>query len=377
MKTLPVNEIVCGDALAVLRTWPAESVHCVVTSPPYWGLRDYGVAGQLGLEADLRAYVRRMVAIFRQVRRVLRNDGTLWLNLGDCYTASGRGGDTGSSTLQGATDSQDESKRAKAGQRIGHRSSFRRDRAPRMDVPHKAAPALRQKNLCGIPWRVAFALQAAGWILRADIIWHKSNPMPESIKDRPTKAHEYLFLLAKSERYYYDNDAVKEPVSPNTHARISQDLERQIGSARAHAGGKTNGMMKAVVSPKALQAIRGIKNNASFENACCLRVATRNKRSVWKVSTLGYPGAHFATFPPKLIEPCIMAGAPAGGVVLDPFMGAGTTALVASRLGRAFVGIELKQEYIDLARDRLGLFGLAVQPETRNQKPGTVCHGVD
>lgn len=323
-------KILIGDVREQLRLLPADHFDCVVTSPPYFGLRDYGVAGQIGLEDTPAAFVEEMVAVFREVWRVLRDDGTLWLNLGDSYANDTKwGGQTSGkhvNALQGNTG-------------IGRRRSN---------------TGLKSKDMMGIPWRVAFALQADGWYLRRDIIWHKLNPMPESVRDRPSTAHEYLFLLSKNERYYYDAEAIVEPVSPNTHARLSQDVMSHVGSARANGGAKTNGNMKAVGrGPKTQAAGTGIKNNESFVAACSMPVTHRNKRSVWSLATEAFSEAHFATFPPSLVEPCILAGSPAGGTVLDPFGGAGTTGLVADRLQRHATLIELNPEYAALARRRI------------------------
>jgi len=360
--------ILTGDCRDVLRTLPDESVHCVVTSPPYWGLRDYGVTGQIGLETDYREFVAEMVAVFEDVRRVTRADGTLWLNLGDSYASQGGPGWQG-----------------KNGQRADRRFTAVRDTVGLRAVSRDVQCGLKPKDLCGIPWRVAFALQDAGWWLRQDIIWSKPNPMPESVTDRCTKAHEYLFLLAKSERYYFDQAAILEPCSPNTHARLSQDVQAQIGSERVP--GKTNGNMKAVArrgggnrthkgteayeagarehrtkagliafsekQRKLAEAGSGIKNNTSMDEALAIMPVERNKRSVWTVTTQPFNEAHFATFPPALIEPCILAGSPRGGVVLDPFGGAGTTGLVADRLGRDAILIELNPQYADMARRRI------------------------
>jgi DNA modification methylase len=311
-----------------------RSVSCVVTSPPYFGLRDYGVAGQIGLEQTPDAYVDSMVSVFREVWRVLRDDGTLWLNIGDSYAsawACNRRNVVGNGSLEnGKRDAR----------------------------PNRLVGGLKEKDLIGIPWMLAFALRADGWYLRTDIIWHKPNPMPESVTDRPTRDHEYLFLLSKSARYYYDQEATLEAVSPNTHARISQNVAAQIGSDRANAGGKTNGNMKAVVrggvNPKAAANAIGNKQNESFSAAVCLPVTKRNKRTVWTVTTRGFSDAHFATFPPALIEPCILAGSPMGGVVFDPFTGSGTTGEVAIRHGRNFVGTELNPDYCKMARKRIG-----------------------
>jgi len=298
--------IITGDCIEGMRTLPDASVHCCVTSPPYWGLRDYGHGEQIGLEQTPDAYVAKMVDVFREVRRVLRDDGTLWLNLGDSYSGSASTGGTGKETAY-----------------TGPRS-----------LPTKRADGLKPKDLVGIPWRVAFALQADGWYLRQDIIWHKPNPMPESVTDRCTKAHEYIFLMAKSARYYYDAEAIKEECTP--------DMQR-----RAAAGHTRGGNGKVDASRGDVDTLRG-------EHSKAIDVSNgRNRRSVWTVTTKPYSGAHFATFPPKLIEPCILAGCPEGGTVLDPFTGSGTTAVVALNNGRNFVGTELNPDYVKLAEDRI------------------------
>lgn len=309
--------------------------------------------GCLGLEPTPELFVEHMVAVFREVKRVLRSDGTLWLNMGDSYTDGGRGSDVGS-TLEGTRNNQEESRKT---------------------CIRETYKELKPKNLVGMPWRLAFALQADGWYLRSDIIWHKPNPMPESVTDRPTKAHEYIFLLSKSERYYYDQTAILEPVSANTHARLSQDVAAQIGSERANGGSRKDRPVKAV-SRKALPSGRensknyrpgdprfpgrkvaavgsGIKNNESFDDAMSLVVSERNKRTVWTIPTQSFSEAHFATFPEELIKPCILAGCPAGGTVLDPFFGSGTTGLVARANGCKCIGIELSAEYIKIAERRL------------------------
>jgi DNA modification methylase len=382
--------IIQGDCMDVLPTLEAGIANCCVTSPPYWGLRDYGIPGRawggdsgcqhewedaswrpsrwgkhdddkpgdkqqtnsgslghrgdlkqqstcgkcgawfgvLGLEPTPEQFVEHMVQVFREVRRVLRDDGTLWINLGDSYASAWPAPNT---------------RRNIIGQPMngGKRSA---DRPSKLD--------LKEKDLVGIPWMVAFALRADGWYLRSDIIWHKPNPMPESVTDRCTKAHEYIFMLSKSERYYWNQHAILEPVSENTHARLSQDVEKQVGSARANGGAKTNGNMKAV-GRKLAAAGSGTKNNESFNAACCLTVSERNKRSVWTVTTQPYKGAHFATFPKELIRPCILAGCPAGGTVLEPFLGSGTTAEVARKNGCHCVGIELNPDYHKLINKRL------------------------
>jgi len=264
MIDLTESAIFEGDALAVLQRLPSNSIQCAVTSPPYWGLRDYLIAEQIGLEPTLPQFLQRLRAIFEEVRRVLRDDGILWLNIGDGYTSGNRGW------------------------RAPDKKNPARAMAGRPDTPE----GLKPKDLQGIPWRLAFALQDDGWYLRADIVWNKPNAMPESVKDRPTRAHEYLFMFTKDERYYYDRCAIQEP----------------------------NG---------------------------------RNCRSVWNINTQAYSGAHFATFPPKLVEPCIKASTKPGDFVLDPFFGSGTVGVVARDLGRRYVGIELNPDYVALAAQRL------------------------
>jgi DNA modification methylase len=304
--------ILIGDSLQQLATIPDASVHCCVTSPPYFGLRDYGMDGQIGLEATPDAFVARLVEVFREVRRVLRDDGTLWLNLGDSYAAD-RG-----YQVQQAKGGPKHGEAQAAGGRSQRASDY----------------GLKPKDLIGIPWRVAFALQSDGWYLRQDIIWHKPNPMPESVTDRCTKAHEYIFMLSKSARYFYDAEAVKEP-AVSTDARKFTDggRDKQGGHGRRHAG--FNGRYADKI------ALEGAP-------------ATRNRRSVWTVATKPFKEAHFATFPPDLIEPCILAGCPVGGTVLDLFFGAGTTGLVAQNNGRKWIGIELNPEYAAIAKRRLG-----------------------
>ena len=260
--------IVEGDAVHALQRMPSNSVRCVVTSPPYWGLRDYGYDGQIGLEETLPQFINHLVAVFSEVKRVLKPDGTLWLNIGDGFTSGNR----------------------------GYRAPDKKNPARAMTVRPDTPEGLKPKDLIGIPWRLAFALQDDGWYLRSDIVWNKPNAMPESVKDRPTRSHEYLFMLTQSERYYYDSESVKE-----------------VG-----VNGKS-----------------------------------RNRRSVWNIKTQGFPGAHFATFPPALIEPCILASTKPGDYVLDPFFGSGTVGLSCADLERRYVGIELNSEYVSLAAERL------------------------
>ena len=269
--------ILHGDCLDQLKTLDDQSIHTCITSPPYWGLRDYGNDDQLGLESSPDEYINNMVVVFREVKRVLRDDGTLWLNLGDTY---GRGVKTN----------------------------------------------LPKKNLLGMPWRVALALQADGWILRQDIIWHKPNPMPESVRDRCTKAHEYIFLMAKQQKYYFDNDAIKEDAKYPNGPVAPEKIKKGVGMHGMHT---REGLSKLGARDK------------------------RNKRSVWKVTTKPFKEAHFATFPMDLIEPCVLAGSPVDGWVLDPFGGAGTTGLVADKHKRHAVLIEISKDYIEMAKKRM------------------------
>ena len=344
----------CGDALEVLGALPDESVHCCVTSPPYWGLRDYGVPGQLGLESTPAEYVEKMVAIFREVRRVLRDDGTLWLNLGDSY--HGSWGNSGSRPeLDGKTLNQ----RPKDAEYLPRGGWDERRERPASS--YKIA-GLKPKDLVGIPWRVAFALQADGWYLRQDIIWAKPNPMPESVTDRCTKSHEYLFLLAKSARYYFDADAIAEPTTcermrgsgPMVNSGTGRnDAESgTVGDYRKRTKGKHSTQDPQSAGHRMVESVaRARVEGADHDNPFG---ATRNKRSVWTVTTKACKEAHFATFPPALIEPCVLAGCPVGGTVLDPFIGSGTAGEVALLHSRKFVGIELNTTYFtDFACERV------------------------
>lgn len=270
-----------GDAYTVLQRFPAAICQSAVTSPPYWGLRDYDADGQIGSEQNLDDYIQKLVRVFRELRRVLKDDGTLWLNIGDCYTSGDR----------------------------TWRAPDKKNPARAMSYRAPTPDGLKPKDLIGVPWRVAFALQSDGWYLRSELIWHKPNVHPESVKDRPTRSHETIFLLSKNEDYYYDYKAITE----------------------AGANGE----------PK-------------------------NKRSVWMINTEPFKDAHFATFPPKLIEPCILAGSKVGDTVLDPFWGSGTTGLVASLYGRNSVGIEIKPQYIEMAQRRLSQYGILQEQKGRN-----------
>lgn len=307
--------VMTGDCIEQMRKLPPACVDTCVTSPPYFGLRDYQVDGQIGLEATPEAYVERLVEVFREVRRVLRDDGTLWLNLGDSYARNPAKG------------------QHKPGQSGGKNAYIYDVGGGR--ASSTASADLPDKNLLGIPWRVAFALQADGWYLRQDIIWSKPNPMPESVTDRCTKAHEYVFLLSKSARYYFDAEAIKEPASDNavTRARNNRADKGIVGPADLHGTGF------------------GQSGNGGWERKA---VETRNRRSVWTVTTKPFKGAHFATFPPDLIEPCILAGAPRDGCVLDPFGGSGTTAGVAVKHGRNAILCELNPDYVGMIPARIG-----------------------
>jgi len=315
-----MNYIAFGDCRETMRAWKmfGVKVQMCVTSPPYFGLRDYGHDGQLGLEQTPDEYITAMVEVFRCVRDVLADDGTMWLNIGDSYARNpSKGGSGPNGKNVEYSDAYTSAQSAKVGSSDGA--------VGRADRPGTRArgEGLKEKDLIGIPWMLAFALRADGWYLRQDIIWHKPNPMPESVTDRCTKAHEYVFLLSKSERYFYDGEAIKEPADPKNH-RDSRGIRRTAPGSADHSG---------------------FKDGRHYE--------TRNRRSVWTVATRPYKGAHFATFPPALIEPCILAGSRPGDVVLDPFMGSGTTAAVALQHGRQYLGCELNPEYKALQDERL------------------------
>ena len=288
------------NCLDTLKRMADKTINCCVTSPPYFGLRDYGHDDQVGLEPTPEEYVQKIVEIFREVRRVLKDDGTLWLNIGDSYAGSGRG----------------------PGKNINGKQHH-------LEGKHNCLTpeGLKPKDLIGIPWMVAFALRADGWYLRQDIIWSKPNPMPESVNDRCTKSHEYIFLLSKSKKYYYDNESIKED------AIYAED--KRAGLGRLHYRGKREG-----------------KEGTGQENFVYIK-DKRNKRSVWTVATKPYKEAHFATYPIELIAPCIKAGCPGGGIVYDPFMGSGTTAEACHRLKRRWIGSELNEEYCEIANNRM------------------------
>lgn len=351
------NHCYQGDCRAVMRNLIAAGVHvqCIVTSPPYWGLRDYGVAGQLGQEPTLREFLANMVEVFDLCRELLADDGTLWLNMGDSY--AGSWGSQGRE-YSGVAVSALSARQVAASQRKAGGTGKIRDEG------------IKEKDLMGQPWRLAFALQDAGWWLRSDIVWNKPNPMPESVRDRPTKAHEYMFLLTRSAQYYYDMDAIREPAAETSLARWGQDVDGQAGSDRVP--GKTNGPMKAAGGPRSKrnsfaratkysEGEHGQKAQHRPGREDVHYSRTRNKRSVWTIATQSYSGAHFATFPEGLVEPCVLAGSRPGDIVFDPFMGSGTVASVAQRLGRRWLGAELNPEYIALQAERTRQPGLVLE----------------
>ncbi len=323
-------KVIFADAAVGLRTIPDESVDCVVTSPPYYGLRDYGCEDQIGLEESPRKYIDRLVDVFRDIRRVLKPEGTVWVVIGDSYAGSGKG----------AAMYPENGAKYKQGTNHGSVGVEKIARIPKTFDNGR----IKEKDLLEIPWMFAFAMREDGWYLRQDIIWAKPNPMPESVRDRCTRSHEYIFLFSKSRRYFYDAEAISEPVAKSTTKRLAQKVEDQKGSDRAV--GKSNGPMKACY-PR--YGGRQDKSCAIYEPH--LR---RNKRDVWTVTTRGYKGAHFATFPPDLIRPCVLSGCPEGGTVLDPFCGSGTTLQVARECGRDGIGIELNKEYLQLIANRVG-----------------------
>lgn len=300
-----MNKIITGNAIEVLKELPDCSVDCCITSPPYLGLRDYGVNGQIGLENSVEDYINRLTDIFREVRRVLKNDGTLWLNIGDSYASN-----------------------------------------------NSEYSNCKQKDLIGFPWLLAFALRNDGWYLRQDIIWEKPNAMPESVKDRCTKSHEYIFLFSKRTKYYFDYEAIKEPavgfnnIAPaESKGTLRPNSRLRKGNSRTFRGG--GAYTKGQSFNNSAEITR--ESHGNNENMTGLR----NKRSVWTVATQGYKEAHFATFPEKLIEPCVLAGSKEGGIILDPFLGSGTTAVVAKKHNRGFIGIELNPKYVEMAKRRL------------------------
>lgn len=395
----PQTKIVTGDCLTLLRTMHDNTVHCVITSPPYFGLRDYGNAEQIGLEASPQEYIAKLVEVFCEVRRVLREDGTCWLNLGDSYARAPTKGGSGpngknedrwgygeaqklrvvdpnskQATNRGA-DLDGLPRSAKVGSsdgavgradRPGTRARGFRPGSGRADGIVDArgqrnrngvgpVDGLKVKDLIGIPWRVALALQADGWYLRQDIIWHKPNPMPESVRDRCTKAHEYLFLLTKSNRYYFDSDAIAEPIikgAAGSEFHVGKTGKHQLGRASKRPRASGNKTHKAVTEYEQSDSEEH-RTKAGLLKISGKAYGTRNKRSVWTIAPKPYKEAHFATFPPALVKPCVLAGSQPGSVILDPFAGAGTVGVVAKQHGRHFVGFELNPTYADMARKRI------------------------
>ena len=309
---METDRILCGDALEMLRTLPDNSVHCCVTSPPYYALRDYGVDGQIGREDTPAQYVARLTDVFSEVRRVLRPSGTLWLNIADTYAGKGNQGDSVDPKYPNG----------RTGQTV---------------AINRRVEGCKAKDMIGIPWMLAFALRDSGWYLRSDIIWMKANPMPESCKDRPSSCYEHVFLLTKSRSYYYDAAAIAEPVAESTPMR----MRRKFGKNKYSAG----------IPGQAHQHLNDYRPNGYAEEDIPL---LRNKRDVWQINSVPYKGAHFAAYPPKLVETCLLAGCPQDGIVLDPFLGSGTTAAVAKQMGRHYIGIELNPDYCELAKQRIG-----------------------
>lgn len=330
-----------GDCREVLPQLEAESVNCCVTSPPYWGLRDYGNENQIGLEQTPELYVTEMQSIFLEVRRTLRDDGTLFLNIGDCYHNGDKGG-----YAKDRVKAEDSMQRSNLGANfIG---------APNRQ-PH---PFLKPKDLIGVPWMVAFGLRTSGWWLRADNVWAKPNCMPESTLDRTTRSHEYVFHLTKSERYWYDAEAVRTAPKASTATRLKQDLENQAGSLRANGGTKTNGTMKAVARSSDKQRGHSRRHNGFNDRWDAMDTAEQmedggNLRSVWWISPAQFEDEHFAVMPERVAQICTLAGCPNGGVLLDPFAGVGTSLLVARNNQAKGIGIEIEEKYCEIAAKRL------------------------
>ena len=345
--------VLVGDVRDGLRTLADNSVHCCVTSPPYWGLRDYGIDGQIGLEASPESFVETMVEVFEEVRRALTPDGTCWLNIGDCYNAYNGNAGPGSKLSQTQSDNR-----------------------PKLESGHGLrTKGLKPKDLIGIPWRLAFSLQAAGWYLRSEIIWAKPNGMPGSQLDRCTSAHETVFLLSKNETYFSDFDAIKTPPRESSLIRASQDIQHQAGSHRANGGAKTNGTMKAVGVIKDKQ--RGHSRTHAGFNARWDAMEKEEQQSqpammrdVWFISPATFEEGHFAVMPPELACRCIVAGSREGETILDPFSGSGTTGMVATEMGRKYIGCELNPEYAEMSRKRINCWKYRDAPKAIQSLPG-------
>ena len=324
---MEIDKIYQGDSLGVLKTLEENTIDCCVTSPPYYDLRDYGVDGQIGLEETPEKYIERLTEVFKEVHRVLKPNGTMWLNIGDSYAGNCSVTSTG---------------------RCGMGK-------PRERIDHRVFDGIKPKDLIGIPWMLAFSLRNAGWYLRQDIIWHKPNPMPESVTDRCTKSHEYIFLMSKSQKYYFDYEAIQEEAVTQADRRIGKRVtydgkrEGEEGTGnRAFVSLRTKNCQYDGQKPNTMHLKR--ENGGADEV-----YVVRNKRDVWSINVMPNKEAHFATYPPKLVSTCILAGCPEGGIVLDPFMGSGTTGIVANKLGRHYVGIELNPQYVEMAKRRIGL----------------------
>ena len=326
---MTTNQIYNSECLHGLRSLPDNCINCCVTSPPYYGLRDYGSDKQIGLEKTPEEYIQKLVAVFHEVKRVLKDDGTLWINIGDSYAGS----------MKGAAGYPDNAMNYKQGTNRGTLGKA---------TLVKQCTGCKPKDLIGIPWMLAFALRADGWYWRDTIIYSKPNPMPESVKDRTTKSHEYILMFSKSRKYYYDYKSIQTKARESSLQRLEQDIEKQQGSERVP--GKRNGYMKAVGRKprKNIDVRGGNQGNGDIPNAIMV-----NKRSVWTVAVTPMKEAHFATFPEKLIVDCIKAGCPECGVVLDPFMGSGTTAIVSRKLDRNYIGFEVNPDYVKIAEDRI------------------------
>ena len=315
MIPIQLDTIYIGDCLEVLKTLPDESVHCCVTSPPYYALRDYGMEEQIGREATPKKYISRLTEVFTEVRRVLRSDGTLWLNIADTYAGKGNQGDF----------VDPKNPKGRSGQAVA--------------LNYKA-PGCKPKDMIGIPWMLAFSLRDDGWYLRNDIIWMKENPMPESVKDRCARCYEHVFLFSKSRKYHFDHKAISEPIAPTTAERLKRGMK----------GGNKFG--KAIPGQEQVQTINRPREYGTITDEMIKPL--RNKRDVWIINTVPFKGGHYAAYPPMLVETCLLAGCPEGGIVLDPFMGSGTTGMVAKQLDRHYVGIELNPEFTELAYARIG-----------------------
>ena len=332
--------LLCADVREGLASLPDESVQCIVTSPPYWGLRDYGVPGQIGLEPTLAEYISGMVDVFGACRRVLRRDGTLWLNVGDTYHNPQTNGGVGRNSTINSTRTHAAFREGQRAARIGRNPKAGQEHADVAEAPQRVRQAgLKPKDLCGVPWRLALALQDDGWYLRSDIVWHKPNSMPESVKDRPTKAHEYVFLLARGPRYFYDAAAISERATyrePNAPDKIRSP----------HGQGFTRRARRGKNEHSGHQRYAGFNDRWAQRET---RAMARNARSVWSIATQPRRENHFAAFPDELAGRCIRAGSPWGGAVFDPFAGRGTTLIVAAQLGRSAIGIELSPKYCSFA----------------------------